>query len=158
MQPSSFLSLAILIIMVCLHTSDSCTAFYCLNSCGSRNSGLSSPKQGFKLVVAVNRDEAVDRPTLSASVWPSKKNGGGISLKWLRNGFVECDQSKMEPPYNLCVYGPLDVAGKPPPEYYSTWLGIFCLLKRVLFKLFKLIKKKIISQIFINLLSYLNYK
>jgi hypothetical protein len=100
-------------------TSESCTAFYCANSCGAKTPGA-SPKNAFKLIVAVNRDEQVDRPTLAAGVWPAKNPSSSSS----RIDRVECDQSKMQPPYNLCVYGALDTANDSPPKYYSTWLGM----------------------------------
>lgn len=121
---------AVLFLLICwFHTAESCTAFYCLNSCGTKQTNVVGAKQGgFKLIVAVNRDEQVDRPTLNAGVWPPKNGMQNLRLKTSKldktRSLVECDQSKMEPPYNLCVYGPLDVAGKRPPIYYSTWLGI----------------------------------
>lgn len=105
----------ILVLALNVRKSESCTAFYCINSCGSSST---STNKGFKLVVAVNRDEAVDRRTIPAGVWPPKK-GPDTPL----SGHFVCDQSKLEPPYNLCVYGALDMAVDVPPNYYSTWLG-----------------------------------
>jgi hypothetical protein len=110
-------------LMANVYIGETCTAFYCLNSCGS-----SRENKGLKLIVAVNRDEQVDRRTIPADVWPAK-NGQQIVTssyeKLLTGGrkVVNCDQSKLQPPYNLCVYGPLDLQNDVPPRYYSTWLG-----------------------------------
>jgi hypothetical protein len=84
--------------------------------------------KGLKLIVAVNRDEQVDRRTIPADMWPPKLVGGRggqtvVSVKDPIRNLVTCDQSKMEPPYNLCVYGALDMEDNTPPNYYSTWLG-----------------------------------
>jgi uncharacterized protein with NRDE domain len=97
---------------------ESCTSFYCVNSCGA--SKIDSNKKGFKLVLANNRDENIYRQTWPANVWPSKKANPLRASKQA----VDCDQSQDEPPFNLCVYGALDTARNKPPDYYSTWLGI----------------------------------
>lgn len=120
-------TLALVTLIMSLETSDACTAFYCVNSCGSPAPSV-SPDQGFKLILAVNRDEAVDRPTISAGIWPPKTVDPPRLMSPASNkAMVECDQSKQEAPFNLCVYGPLDVATKLPPELYSTWIGILSL-------------------------------
>jgi uncharacterized protein with NRDE domain len=99
---------------------EACTSFYCVNSCGA--SKVEPNKRGFKLVLVNNRDEDIYRQTLPANAWPPKTGNfiRGLSSKQT----VECDQSKDEPPFNLCVYGALDTARNKPPNYYSTWLGI----------------------------------
>lgn len=109
--------LSILISLIGLTCIESCISFYCINSCGSSNTNTA--RKGFKLISAINRDENIYRKTLPASVWPSK------NTKIPNNKNLNCDQSKLNPPHNLCVYGALDVERGYPPDYYSTWLGNF---------------------------------
>ena len=97
---------------------ESCTSFYCINSCGKSDS-----QRGFKLILANNRDEDITRPTIDANVWPPKINNLK-SKSFPLDNTLECDQSKLEPPYNICAYGALDEANGVAPNYYSTWLGI----------------------------------
>jgi hypothetical protein len=101
----------VLLILLTIATIESCVSFLCINSCGS-----SKLNKGYKLIFAINRDEDIYRKTIPASSWPAS-----TSLK-LKSG-LKCDQSNLQPPYNLCVYGALDVAKSTPPEHYSTWLG-----------------------------------
>lgn len=86
-----------------------CSSFYCLNSCGD-----------YKLIVANNRDEDIYRLTVPAGVWPPKT---GEKQNYIKSSdFIYCDQ-RGTPPYDLCVFGPLDHAKGVPPKRYSTWLG-----------------------------------
>jgi hypothetical protein len=112
-------------------TTDACVSFICINSCG----GDPATKSGYKLILANNRDEDIYRATLSASVWPSKSLESKKSTNSIQRDadFISCDQSDAKSPYNLCVYGALDVAKGTPPQRFSTWLG---------------------SLIFLNLLEY----
>ena len=98
---------------------ESCTSFYCINSCGG---SLEKKQRGFKLILANNRDEDIYRPTVPAGVWPAKTLNPRSYFS-IENKFV-CDQSKAGAPFNLCVYGALDQANGIAPNYYSTWLGI----------------------------------
>jgi uncharacterized protein with NRDE domain len=93
------LSLLAFIILNCLSiikNVDNCTAFYCINSCGS-----SSNQKGYKLILANNRDEDIYRLTIPAAKWmqPTFKN-------------------------TSTVFGPLDFEDGRPPNYYSTWIGV----------------------------------
>ena len=122
------LLLIVLFLTIWFQEVNCCIGFYCLNSCGSSKdlSTTAKNRDGFKLVIAVNRDEQVDRPTLDAGVWPPKYRvlkESHFDYDYETRDKIECDQSRMQAPYNLCVYGPLDVAGRLPPDYYSTWLG-----------------------------------
>ena len=97
---------------------ESCTSFYCINSCGKSNT-----HRGFKLILANNRDEDITRPTIDAKAWPPKiQNSKSTSFPIEQK--LECDQSKLDAPFNLCVYGALDEANGVAPNYYSTWLGL----------------------------------
>ena len=60
---------------------------------------------------------------MPANVWPSIDSQFHTSKKIITNT-VDCDQSQQKPPFNLCVYGALDIKNDKPPNYYSTWLGI----------------------------------
>ena len=91
---------------------ESCTSFYCINSCGK-----SFNQKGYKLILANNRDEDIYRPTIDAKAWPAKRSSFFLDHN------EECDQSKLDKPYNLCAYGALDQANGIAPNYYSTWLG-----------------------------------
>lgn len=90
----------LLVALGLFRLAESCTSFYCLNSCGS-----SSTNKGYKLILANNRDEDIYRLTQNASQWPSPKK----VYKYLQESRV---------------YGPLDLKNGEPPNYYSTWLGI----------------------------------
>lgn len=106
--------LVVFFVLLKLKYFESCSSFYCINSCGSSKDGSN---KGFKLILANNRDEDINRPTLPASSWLSKylKKGNDI--------YLPCDKNPKSE--ELCVYGALDVKNKAPPEYYSTWLGNF---------------------------------
>ena len=54
-------------------------------------------------------------------MWPPRTNDKTVEEFQSPN---ECDLSSSQPPFNLCVYGALDIARDGPPSYYSTWLGI----------------------------------
>lgn len=101
------------LIILCLTVKCSlaCTSFYCLNSCGD-----------YKLIVANNRDEDIYRLTVPADVWPAKIGGEKKNNVKLSSDYIYCDQ-RGTPPYDLCVFGPLDHAKGVPPKRYSTWLG-----------------------------------
>jgi hypothetical protein len=58
---------------------------------------------------------------LSANVWPPRTNDKTAKSY---QSLKECYQTIHEPPFDLCVFGALDVAREKPPSYYSTWLGI----------------------------------
>lgn len=87
-------------ILIGLHGDEvnGCVSFYCINSCGSSP----STNNGYKLILANNRDEDINRPTKPADKWP----------------FAD------EFPAKNTVYGALDVLRGHAPEVYSTWLGM----------------------------------
>jgi len=120
---TSYIFLVLFVISCCIKNIKLCTSFYCLNSCGSSQS-----TRGYKLIVANNRDEDIYRLTWPASAWPPR-NLGKLYNSRLKQSYkqsqVDSDKRNMEPPFNLCVYGALDVAHELPPNYYSTWLGNF---------------------------------
>ena len=109
---------------------ESCTSFYCINSCGKSNR-----HRGFKLILANNRDEDITRPTIDAKTWPPKINNEKFTSFDLSN----CDQSKLKEPFNLCVYGALDEANGVAPNYYSTWLGMVLIFIMLLITKFRII-------------------
>ena len=137
---SFIISLFIGFNLTLVKISFACSSFYCINSCGTAKS---VQKAGFKLILANNRwalktflkidinwfnyydfrDEDIYRLTLPANVWPSINSQVYNSKKTITNT-LDCDQSQQEPPFNLCVYGALDIKNDKPPNYYSTWLGI----------------------------------
>ena len=81
--------------------SDGCTSFYCIQSCGEN-----IKSKGYKLILANNRDEDINRPTLPATQWPLRTS----------------NQTNLNE--DLKVYGALDIKNGGPPKYYSSWLGI----------------------------------
>ena len=83
---------------------ESCSSFFCINSCG-----YSDTNKGYKLILANNRDENVNRLTQPAKVWLPRIDTWRLNDKSL-DDYVECDQSNLSPPYNLCAYGALDLA------------------------------------------------
>ena len=48
-----------------IKSTNGCTSFYCINSCGKN---LNYKNVGYKLILANNRDEDIYRPTLPANV------------------------------------------------------------------------------------------
>lgn len=115
--------LVLFVILCCIKKIKLCTSFYCINSCGSSQS-----TRGYKLIIANNRDEDIYRLTWPANVWPPReilKQSNSRSNPLNKRSQIECDQRNLEPPFNLCVYGALDVANELPPYHYSTWLGNF---------------------------------
>lgn len=101
-------------IFFLINAYECCISFYCINSCGSSNNGLN---KGYKLILANNRDEELNRLTISASSWLSKY----VESRSNNYIYLPCNTSKIS--NDLCVYGPLDLARGQPPDYYSTWLG-----------------------------------
>lgn len=112
----SFYIQFICIFLIAIRDLNACSSFYCINSCGSSKSN-----KGYKLILANNRDENIYRYTISADVWPPRKNDK--TTKSFQS-FNECYQTIHQPPFDLCVFGALDVAREGPPSYYSTWLAI----------------------------------
>ena len=124
----------ILVIKCCLliDLTQPCVSFFCLNSCGSPLAGSArkgGDKGGFKLIFANNRDANVNMLGASVNVWPPKRGQTAVEpIAYLIDNEYKCDQSQLEPPYNLCSVGPLNI-GEPrnlllPPKDYNTWLGI----------------------------------
>lgn len=102
----------IILIALKIKFFESCSSFYCINSCGQSKDGSNI---GFKLILANNRDEDIFRPTKPASAWISKY------VDKTNDVLMPCDENSKSD--ELCVYGPLDVKNAAPPQYYSTWLG-----------------------------------
>lgn len=94
----------IILALYLFKIAESCTAFYCLNSCGASKTDKS--KKGFKAITAVNRDEDIYRSTIDAKDWlPKTLTKSGSSPYKLSDNYIRCDLSKNEPPFNLCAYG-----------------------------------------------------
>ena len=112
-------STTILFLFHNLQQIEGCSSFYCINNCGGR-------ERGYKLILANNRDENIYRLTIPANVWQPKLVADS---KNFQNFFkqnsqtIYCNQHDSPKPYNLCVYGALDLARGTPPKIYSTWLG-----------------------------------
>jgi hypothetical protein len=86
-------------LLLFIDISNACTSFYCINHCGSSFVKNKNIKQtnGYKLILANNRDEDIYRPTWPARAWPPRKPNSTMI-----NSSVYCDQSKNKPPFNLC--------------------------------------------------------
>jgi hypothetical protein len=104
MKYLNFLKDFLLISYFYIDLTESCSSFFCINSCGYSNTN-----KGYKLILANNRDENVNRLTQSAKVWLPRIDTWRSNDESL-NDNIECDQSNLRPPYNLCSYGALDLA------------------------------------------------
>lgn len=118
-QNKVFLLLATTFLSLIL-TSQCCTSFYCINSCGTQ----SNSRKGYKLILANNRDEDIYRQTGPADVWLPKVPKASSHAYRIKDNEIICDQSSHAPPFNLCVFGPIDLEIDVPPNLYSTWIGM----------------------------------
>ncbi len=87
----------------------SCVSFVCLNSCGLTKQA-SGERQGFKLILANNRDADLRKPAASVNVWQPQISAK--KLQFLKNdtdSFEQYSNRKLKSTYNLCSFGPLSL-------------------------------------------------